>query len=48
MLTLEYLRLANNDLTTEALPATIQGKKAGCRAMTDSDIALKFLDLRYT
>ena len=44
MLTIEYLRLANNKLTAEALPVKIVSRDKRSR---DSEIALKFLDLRY-
>ena len=44
MLTIEYLRLANNKLTAEALPMKIVSRDKRSR---DSEIALKFLDLRY-
>ena len=44
MLTIEYLRLANNKLTDKALPMKIVSRDKRTR---DSEIALKFLDLRY-
>ena len=44
MLTVEYLRLANNKLTAGALPMKIISRDQRSR---DSEIALKFLDLRY-